>query len=182
MNGLFVTMLHKFFSSEKRIRILDYVLFRDSVTVVKAADDLCLSKGFVSEYLSFLHEHEIIQRDKQYHVVDSSFTRAIKILLNLNKIRVANIKKSFMKGIGIYGSWAHGTNTVDSDVDIWIKTDRYPDEKELAVLVKQIREMVDTEVQLLVLTPQKLSQVKKDMPFYSALYHESIVLGGEGIE
>jgi predicted nucleotidyltransferase len=164
------------------IKILDYVLFRDSVSVVKVANDLYLSKGFVSEYLSFLHHHDIIQRDKQYHVMDSSFTRAIKVLLNLYKINISDIDKSFMEGIGIYGSWAHGTNTVDSDVDIWIKTDRYPDEKELAVLVKQIREMVDTEVQLLVLTKQKISQVKKDIPFYSALYHDSIVLWGDGIE
>ncbi|MBU1940762.1 MAG: nucleotidyltransferase domain-containing protein, partial [Candidatus Thermoplasmatota archaeon] len=165
-----------------RIQILNYVLFRESVTVGKVAGDLGLSKGFVSDFLSLLDRHDIVQRDKGYRVVDSFFTRSIKVLLNLNKFQGVSLKKSYIKGVGIYGSWAHGTNTVDSDVDIWIKTDVYPDEKELAIFVKQIRMMVHAEVQLLVLTPQKVFQLKKDSPFYSALYHDSIVLWGEGID
>ena len=174
-------MLNKLFSSKKRIKILEYVLYRDSVTVVKVSDELSLSKGFVSEYLSLLHKNKILQRDKKYRPVDSYLTRAIKVLLNVDKIKVSKIKRPFIKGMGIYGSWAYGTNNIYSDFDIWVKTDFYPDEKELAFLVKNLRDMVHTDVQLLVLTPAKINQIKKDIPFYSSLYHGSIILWGEPI-
>ena len=39
--------------------------------------------------------------------------------------------------MGIYGSWAYGTNNIYSDFDIWVKTDFYLDEKELAFLEKR---------------------------------------------
>lgn len=175
-------MLNKLFSSKKRINILEHVLYRESVTVVKVSEELSLSKGFVSEYLSFLHKNKILHRNKEYFPIDSYITRTIKRLLNINRIKVTKIKKPFIKGIGIYGSWAHGTNNIYSDLDIWIKTDYYPDEKELAFMVKNLRDMVHTDVQLLVLTPNKIDQLKKDKPFYSSLYHGSIVLWGEPIE
>jgi len=175
-------MLNKLFSSKERIKILEYVLYRDSVTVVKVSDELSLSKGFVSEYLSFLYENKILHRNKEYHQIDNYLTRTIKILLNINKMEVPKIKKSYIKGIGIYGSWAYGTNNIHSDLDIWIKTESYPDEKELSYLVKNLRDMVRTDVQLLVLTPNKINQIKRDTPFYSSLCHGSIVLWGESIE
>jgi predicted nucleotidyltransferase len=144
-------MLSEFFSSKKRIEVLRYVLYKDTIKVTTVSKELSLSKG-------------------------------IKILLNIERIDLLKINKPFIKGIGVYGSWANGTNTVDSDIDIWIKTDKYPDEKELAHLSKILREMTLTDVQLLVLTPEKIEQIKKDTSFFSSLYNGSFLLWGEPIE
>jgi len=175
-------MLSKLFSSKKRIRVLEYVLYKDSVRVTEVSTKLNLSKGFISEFLSILFKNKILYKKDGYHPTNSSLTRAIKILININKIKITKIKKPFIKGIGLFGSWANGTNMDNSDLDIYIKTDEYPDEKELAILSKKLREMSDSDVQLLVLTPNKIRQIKKDKPFYSNLVNNSIVLWGKHID
>jgi predicted nucleotidyltransferase len=175
-------MLSDIFSSDKRIKILEYVLYQDYCTVSTVARELSLSKGFVSTYLLMLNKKAILRKGKGYQPTNTPQTRIIKILLNVNKIDLSKIKKPFVKGIGLYGSWATGTNTIKSDLDIWIKTEKYPDEKELATLSKILREMLHTEIQLLVLTPQKREQIKKDKPFYCSLCYTSLLLWGEPID
>lgn len=175
-------MLSEIFSSKKRIQILDYILYQETVTVSSVVKGLSLSKGFVSEYLSLLHQNNILLKNKGYHPSNNPLTTVIKIILNVNKIQLSKIKKPYMIGIGLYGSWANGTNTMKSDLDIWIKTEKYPDEKELASLSKILREMTNSDIQLLVITPQKLEQIKKDTPFYSSLRYNSRLLWGESID
>lgn len=175
-------MLSKLLSSKERIKVLEYVIYRDSFKVTEVSKELSLSKGFVSEYLNFLYENKIIGKNKAYKYKNNPLTNSIKLMLNINKINISKIKKSFIKGIGLYGSWADGTNMYDSDLDIWIKTDKYPDENEMAIISKTLRQMTNSEVQLLVLTPAKLEQIKKDKPFFSSLYYKSIILWGEPIE
>lgn len=177
-------MLSEFFSSKKRIEVLRYVLYKDTLKVTTVSKELSLSKGFVSEFLSLLNSNGILKKNKSnvYNPTNISITKAIKILLNIERIDLLKINKPFIKGIGVYGSWANGTNTVDSDIDIWIKTDKYPDEKELAHLSKILREMTLTDVQLLVLTPEKIEEIKKDTSFFSSLYNGSFLLWGEPIE
>jgi len=175
-------MLSKIFSSQERIKTLEYILFRNSFKVTEVSKELNLSKGFVSEYLDFLYKNKIIGKNKGYTNTSNPLSNSIKLMLNINKINISKIKRSFIKGIGIYGSWANGTNMYDSDVDIWIKTEKYPDENEVANISKILRQMTNSEVQILVLTPTKLEQIKKDKPFFSSLYHNSITLWGEQIE
>ena len=180
MNNITLLMIYDLFSSKERIKILEFVLYRETSTVTTASQELSVSKGLVSQFLSHLQKVGILYRKMGYHPTDHVLTRAVKILLNINRIDLAKIKKKpFIRGIGLYGSWAHGTNVVNSDLDVWIKVGSYPDEKELADLVKILRQMTHTDVQLLVLSPQKLEQVKKDKPFFSSLYHGSLLLWGE---
>lgn len=180
MNSITYDMDHELFSSPQRIKILEFVLYRETSTVTIVSKELSVSKGLVSQFLAHLQKTGILYSDKGYHPTNHVLTRVIKIFLNINRIDINKIKKkSFIKGIGLYGSWAHGTNTVYSDLDIWIKVDSYPDEKELAHLVKTLRQMTHADVQLLVLTPQKLDQVKKDEPFFSSLFNGSLSLWGE---
>lgn len=175
-------MLSEFFSSKKRIEVLRYVLYKDTIKVTSVSKELSLSKGFVSEFLSLLNKNGILNKNNMYIPANTSITKAIKILLNIERIDILKINKPFIKGIGVYGSWANGTNTDDSDIDIWIKTDKHPDEKELAHLSKILREMTLTDVQLLVLTPEKIEQIKKDTSFFSSIYNGSFLLWGEPIE
>jgi predicted nucleotidyltransferase len=175
-------MLSKIFSSKERIKVLEYVMYKDSIKVTEVSNELALSKGFISEYLNLLYKNRILNKKNGYQLSRNPLNNAIKILLNINKIDISRIKKPFIKGIGLYGSWAKGTNMHNSDLDIWIKTDTYPDENEIAHLSKTLRQMTKNEVQLIVLTPQKIKQIKLDKPFFSSLYHNSLVLWGESIE
>lgn len=175
-------MLSKLLSSTERIKVLEYILYKNSFKVTEVSNELSLSKGFISDYFSLLYKNKILDKNNGYKLNSNPLTNVIKILLNINKIDISKIKKSFIKGIGLYGSWANGTNMHDSDLDIWIKTDKYPDEHEIAYLSKTLRQMSKTEVQLLVLTPEKIKQIKTDKPFFSSLYYNSLVLWGEPIE
>ena len=175
-------MFSELFSSQERIKVLNYILYRDSIKVTEVSKELSLSKGFVSEYLSLLYKNKILTKNNGYQLSNNPLINEIKTMLNINKIEISKIKKPFINGIGLYGSWANGTNMHDSDLDIWIKTYTYPSEDEIAYLSKTLRKMAHAEVQLLVLTPNKIKQIKEDKPFFSSLYHTSLLLWGEPIE
>lgn len=182
LKTLIIYMLSKLLSSKERIKVLEYILYRNSFKVTEVSKELKLSKGFVSEYLDFLYKNKMIEKNKGYQNKSSPMANSIKLMLNINKINISKINKPFIKGIGLYGSWANGVNMYDSDLDIWIKTDKYPNENEIANISKTLRKMTNSDVQLLVLTPTKLEQIKKDKPFFSSLYYNSLILWGEGIE
>jgi predicted nucleotidyltransferase len=87
------------------------------------------------------------------------------------------------RGLGLYGSWARGTNHQDSDLDVWIKADSLPPESELARLQRDLSLQAGSEVNLLVLTPEKLERLKRDdPPFYNSLVTNSVTLKGEPLE
>lgn len=176
--------LQELFSTEKRVKILKYVLYCEDVGVIKVADAVGVSKGLVSNFLKKLSENGLLieRRRGKYASSNNVLTRSIKVLLNITCIDVNQLKKPFINGLGLYGSWGKGTNTIHSDVDVWIKVDNYPDELELAEISKKIRGMVKSEVQLIVLTPKKIKQLEEDKPFYRSLLDTSICLWGESIE
>lgn len=174
-------MLTYLFNSKERLKILYYCFYRGEFTVAQVTKNTGVTKGLVSRYLNTLHKHKLLTRSKRTFVyINSSRTMAIKILLNLNKINEKKLIYKWMTGFGIFGSWATGTNTYESDIDVWIKTKTYPSELELSQLQNKIKIMTESEVNLIVLTPDKISELQqKDKPFYHSLIHDSIVLWGE---
>jgi predicted nucleotidyltransferase len=103
--------------------------------------------------------------------------------LNLERIDLSALFLGSVKGLGLYGSWARGTNHQESDLDVWIKADSLPPESVLARLQKDLSLQSDSEVNLLVLTPEKLERLKKDdTPFYNSLVMSSVTLKGEPLE
>jgi predicted nucleotidyltransferase len=87
------------------------------------------------------------------------------------------------KGLGLYGSWARGTNHQDSDLDVWLSADSLPPESELARLQRDLSLQAGVEVNLLVLIPEKLERLKReDPPFYNSLVINSVTLKGEPLE
>lgn len=169
------------FSSPERVRILDYVLVRRNVKVSEVYSNLRLSKGLVSQYLKTLVKEGILIKKKHYLLRDNCFVRYTKVLLSLSKINIEKIDKTKICGLGIYGSWAKGTNTLESDVDVWVKVKKYPGEEYLGKITKQIRNLTGQDTKLLVITPQKLKQLKKDTVFFFSLINESILIWGENI-
>jgi predicted nucleotidyltransferase len=174
-------MLSQLFKTSERVKILETVLKKDRITVTEITNETKLSKGMVSRYLKLMKDQDILLREKQtYYIQNHSRTRGLKVLLNLEKLKWEVIRLGWIESAGIYGSWASGTNTELSDVDVWIKVSSYPSEDELNLLYKNIKNMTTSEVNMLILTPEKLREIKKTDPtFYHSLMVGSLVLEGE---
>jgi predicted nucleotidyltransferase len=177
-------MLTDLFKTEERLKILYYVLYRNYAGVTLVSKETGTNKGLVSRYLNKLARYGMLRKtDKKYSVVDSAMVRAVKILLNLNRLGTEPMTFNWVIGMGIFGSWAQGTNTYESDLDVWVRAERYPPELDLAKLQGALKKMAGCETNLLVLTQEKLREIRtKDAPFYNSLMRTSIVLAGEPIE
>jgi len=109
----------------------------------------------------------------------------LKSFFNIKKLTDKNIIKKLKdaKASGVYGSWANGTNYEDSDLDIWIKVEKHPGEMKVARISSEIRRVLGRNVQILVLTPERIERLKKEDPiFYYSLVFGSIILFDDGIE
>jgi predicted nucleotidyltransferase len=103
--------------------------------------------------------------------------------LILERIDLSALSLGSARGLGLYGSWARGTNHQESDLDIWIRADSLPPESVLARLQRDLSHQADSEVNLLVLTPEKLERLKiDDAPFYNSLVMSSVTLIGGPLE
>lgn len=177
-------MLTELFKTEERVEILYYVLYHNLSSVTEISRETGVSKGLVSRFLDYLRNKGLLERQgRKYYPKGSAKEREIKVLLNLDKIDLDQRDLNWADAIGIYGSWASGTNTSESDFDIWVKIEKYPSEKKINQLNKDLRNMTETEVNMLILTPEKLETLKNtDKPFYNSLLRNSIILKGESLE
>lgn len=172
------------FSTPERLKILTHIIYRTTpFGVSQVARELNLSKGLVSKYLNLLADEGILdKKDRKHAVLDRKNTRAIRTLLNLNRIDANIFKKyDFVEAAGLYGSHAKGGNTEDSDIDIWILT-LPTSEENLAKLSSDLRKRFG-KVALLFLTPDKATLLRKENPvFYYSLVFGSMILHGGGLE
>jgi len=180
-------MLTELFKTEERAKILRYVMFRSNSSVSEVSRSAGVNKGLVSRYLRLLEDLGLLKRDgRKYALLDGALPRAVRLILNLEKLNLSTLGISSieglkgLKGLGLYGSWAHGTNHLDSDLDVWIRANNLPEESDLARLQRDLSLLTGTEVNLLVLTPQKLAELKiNDPPFYSSLIMNSLTIKGK---
>jgi predicted nucleotidyltransferase len=177
-------MLTDLFKTEERVKILRCVMFRSGLTLAEIATASGVTKGLVSRFLRYLEDQELLIREgRKYSPLDGAQTRAVKLLLNLERIDLSALNLGSAKSIGLYGSWARGTNRHDSDLDGWIKAESLPPENELAKLQRDLSLQARSEVNLLVLTPQKLEKLKiEDHPFYNSLVMNSVTMKGDPLE
>lgn len=173
--------------SNERERIIEFILNNPTVEVKvrELARQLKLSPAYISNTLTATKKIGVIKNGK----VDLSdpYVKALKIYLNTKRLVTKNIANKLrqlkMAGAGVYGSWANGTNQEDSDLDIWIKVDRHPDEMKVASVAADIRRIMKRNVQILVLTPERIKRLKNEDPaFYYSLVYGSMLIYGEAIE
>jgi len=171
----------RIFSSRERIKILKNIIFReDEFGVNEIAKEVKLSKGLVSKYFDILVKEKILGKKKRkYYVKSNVLVKSLKILLNLTKIDLKIFKKyKFVKAAGIYGSCVKGTNTENSDVDLWIKVSNL-NQKSIPKLTSELRKKVEN-IKILVLDDEKLERLKKEDPlFYYSLYFGSVLIFGK---
>jgi len=178
-------MLPELFKSEDRLRILRYVAERENVTVQTVAAATRVSKPVVSRYLHLLTERGLCERTGRIlSWVPSPVGSAIKRLLNIVLLDSHLPSAGWAEGIGIYGSFARGTNTAGSDVDIWILVAQHSKEIEfqIAELRHTLSHALGYDVHILLLTREKLQDLsQKDAPFYDELMRDQLVIRGASI-
>lgn len=176
-------MIEKIFSTKERVKILKTVIFNEKpISVIAIAEKLKISRGLVPKYFDVLAKEGIAKRVNgkysKYLITDSSSTKGIRILFNIQAINSAIFKKyGFVESVGLYGSCAKGENTEDSDVDIWVRIKEVEDTK-IAPLTAEINKKI-RNAKPLFLTAQKLEKMKKDDTlFYHSLAFGSIIIYG----
>jgi len=178
------TLLTDLFRTRERTILLTEVLDRTSCTVQEITDATGITKGLVSRFLALLARERILARDgRTYRIVPSALTRQIKILLNISRARAVVSLPAWARGIGLYGSWADGTNTRESDLDLWIAVGTMPDELAVAAQERAWKKTCSCDLHLLILTPEKLNALKTgDKPFFTSFERVAIILEGTGYD
>lgn len=173
--------LSALFRTGERITLLRAALNVRACTVQQIVSKTALSKGLVSPYLALLAREGLLEKkDRTYQMKFSPLTIAIKRLLNIDRITAAGKKPAWAFGIGMYGSWAEGTNTEESDIDLWVYTNTLPTGIMVAELERDISRALSVEARVMVLTREKIAGMKdSDEPFYRSFVKQSITLEGD---
>lgn len=169
------------FRSRERITLLRAVLTVPACTVQQIATKTGLSKGLVSPFLALLEQEGLLaKKDRTYLLKFSPLTIAIKYLLNIDLVSGVFKKPSWAAGTGMYGSWAEGTNTTESDIDLWVYSKTVPPGTAVAALEREISRALSVEVHILTLDPDKMRSMKNSNdPFYRSFVRQSVTLDGE---
>ncbi|OPX65352.1 MULTISPECIES: nucleotidyltransferase domain-containing protein [unclassified Methanoregula] len=173
------------FRTPERVTLLSIALTRHACTVQQVAGKTGISKGLASQYLALLEREGLLARrdDRTYRVIPSARTAAIKRILNIDRVMAFFKKPAWALGIGMYGSWAEGTNTEESDLDLWVFVQEPPAGTAVAETERTVSRALSVEVHLLVITREKIDGMKKnDEPFYRLFSRQSITLDGESPE
>jgi hypothetical protein len=173
--------LSALFRTWQRITLLRAALNVPTCTVQQIVAKTGASKGLVSPYLALLErEGLLVRRDRTYLLNNSAMTSAVKRLLNIDLVSRVFHKPGWALGIGMYGSWADGTNTDESDLDLWAITTGQPTGIIVAEVERDVSRALSVEVHILVLSREKVTAMKKsDEPFHRSFSKQSITLEGE---
>lgn len=162
------------------IRILK-LINNEAFHIREIADTLNISPGSVHKFIKLLKSCGLIKESRQKNCMmihlnkDNLVVKHIKAIINLNDLLNATAYNDLKKlgEVGIYGSFANGTNDKESDLDMWIKTDIK--ELELRPTIRKLEKQLNIKVNPLILTKQKIESFKKNDPeFYIRLKLTSV--------
>lgn len=166
--------------TKNNIRIIKQI-DKNPLHIRDIADKLKVSPGSVHKLAKIMKKDNLIKEEKQKNRIiislnrDKTITKQIKIIINFNDLvnSSAYIKLANLGKIGIYGSFANGTNDNHSDLDLWIRTNKK--EIEIRSIIHELEKELNTKVNILLLTESKIGLLKKNDPeFYTRLLLTSI--------
>jgi len=174
--------LDKIFSTKERIKILREIIFKTGrLSASGVVKKLRVSKAFVSKYFHILIKSKIIKKTGKNLYINTADpqTKSIKIMFNVKEVNINSFAKyNFVKAAGLYGSCVKGTNTEESDIDLWVYT-KETGESRNAALVKELKNRI-SRVKVLILTDKNIQElIKTNKAFYHSLFFGSIVVYGE---
>ena len=168
-------MRTSFLSNDKRDKLFRYLIghSNEPLKVRLLATKLGVAPSFVSVFLKSLRKQGLVKGV----MLDSGSPelRGWKILLNIQAISpyLTKFAKTIgAKGIGLYGSCSDGTDTSESDLDLWVKTDAPPPDIAIAKGKALLREATGREISVFIVTKERIISLQKtDPPLYYSLSH-----------
>ena len=177
-------MLEKIFNATT-LKLIDFLALNPT-HIRDIAEKLDTSPGYVHNILSFLKKEGIVteKKEKNRKIIclnnKNFLIKHIRSLINIEKLlKAPGLNKLRKIGpIGIYGSFANGTNDKNSDVDLWL----YTNKKLISFqnIVRDLENELNARVSLLILSKNKLNELKKgDNEFYIRLKLTSVIFGDD---
>jgi predicted nucleotidyltransferase len=172
--------------TEKNIKILRMLSNNDFLYLREISDKANIPPATVHQALKLFRNLGFIQErsEKNKKIVSLSRNNLIlkktKSLVNIYILfNNAWFKKLNRQGIvGVYGSYAHGSDDAGSDIDMWIFTDSGIGLPGLQPIIKNIENDVKREIRLMLLTKSKLERIRKSDPeFYFRIRFGSVYSG-----
>jgi len=176
--------LHKLMSTKERVKILEHVLNGSSLNTNYISKEAGVNKGLVSRYFTLLVSFGILGKKGRFYTLNqkSPIYRSVKIMFNIIKLSKILPFDRRIVGIGVYGSYAKGTNNESSDIDIWIKSNSPLKEEDVAKFEYEMTKKLGARLNVTVLYPEKAERLRKeDKEFYYSIVSGSILLWGEGL-
>ena len=132
-----------------------------------------ISYGSANKVLNQLHRKGLIRRKKEgrmcYYAIDMSnpYIKEFKILNNLLLLEPLIEKlKSCTRKIVLYGSWAQGVDTEDSDIDLFIVTSDVGKARSIVNKFSYSKKSAERKIQAVINTPAELlNQDKREKVF-----------------
>lgn len=112
---------------------------------------------------------------------ENAFLRGVKSLINLYKLKNSKTypKLAALGQIGIYGSYAQGSDDPTSDIDMWIHSQE-TNLRQVLPLIKELEQELKKTVNVLILTDRLIKRyIKEDPEFYIRLKLTSKFLDGD---
>ncbi|MCX6768636.1 MAG: nucleotidyltransferase domain-containing protein [Candidatus Micrarchaeota archaeon] len=166
-------------STKERVEIVKEAVFApETVTVTGIAKKTGISKSVVSGILGLMLKEKIMGRKGLAFVpLGSPQAVAMRLLFNVSAFEPGLFAHPFVKAAGLYGSWAKGTNTMESDVDIWVRVEGAKTDE----MASMQRRIVDEfpKAKVLFLDDEKIKSIREKNPlFYNSLVFGSIIMYG----
>ena len=162
------------------------IISEESLSLRDIASRLRCSVGKVHQAIKLFKQNGLVKTEKIKNRLiikpdrNNPIYQKIKALINISKIINSKTYKRIKKIgiIGIYGSYAHGSDDKESDVDLLILTDRK--ELELREMIRELEKELSKKINPLILTRQKLNNLEREnKEFYIRLKLTTTILNGD---
>jgi len=174
------------FPTKERLRLLQRLLASPEGEIVpgRLAREAKVSKSQAHKYVAILRRGGLVRGRRLSETPELS---AIRALLNVERMESAGVAGMLLRhfpkasGIGMFGSWASGTNAQGSDLDIWVKLPEEPGDLQVARARRAVSGKVGAPVDIVAATPERLARLReKSDAFYFSLFN-CRVLWGDGL-
>jgi len=171
-------------STPEREKVAGHVLRHSSqpIRINAMARELHLSPGQVHKCVQRMRDLELVREDR---IIEGPRITSLRRMFNVSELeekKIASLIQEGFKpclGIGVYGSWASGTNTEDSDLDIWIKLGIQPPDASIAATRRKIQQRLGVSVDFVFATRERMQDIAAKSPSLFYALHQGIVLWGE---
>jgi len=161
------------------------IISREKIHIRDIAEKANCSPGQVHKTIQLFKKFDFVKEEKVKNRkivilnLQNPLLQRTRSLINLDDLLSSTAYKELRKFgiVGIYGSFAKGTDTAESDIDLWMYTEK--SELKMREPVRRLEKELKSAINLLILNKNKLNNLKKKDPeFYIRLKLTSISLGG----